>query len=126
MGGRECVEQSGDFRGVLLVPERELFVARLNGEIVGSAILARPPRNNEAQAFAASLMHSYIAPYARALLGAVTTFGALELLTFGWFSIALSDPLGIMVRLVGTGVAAILGFGWRRWGLHARVSRWIG
>jgi ribosomal protein S18 acetylase RimI-like enzyme len=53
------------FRGVLLVPERELFVARLNGDIVGSAILARPPRNNEAQAFAASLMHSYIAPYAR-------------------------------------------------------------
>src|SRR5271166_1069541 len=53
------------FRGVLLVPERELFVARLNGEIVGSAVLARPPRNNEAQAFAAHLMHSYIAPYAR-------------------------------------------------------------
>ena len=53
------------FRGVLLVPERELFVARLNGEIVGSAILVRPPRNNEAQAFAAHLMHSYVAPYAR-------------------------------------------------------------
>ena len=53
------------FRGVLLVPERELFVARLNGDIVGSAHLVRPPRNNEAQAFAAQLMHSYIAPYAR-------------------------------------------------------------
>src|SRR5882757_1409281 len=47
------------FRGVLLVPERELFVARLNGDIVGSAILVRTPRNNEAQAFAASLMHAY-------------------------------------------------------------------
>ncbi len=53
------------FRGVLLVPERELFVARLNGQIVGSAHLVRPPRNNEAQAHAAQLMHSYIAPYAR-------------------------------------------------------------
>lgn len=53
------------FRGVLLVPERELFVARLNGGIVGSAHLVRPPRNNEAQAFAAHLMHSFIAPYAR-------------------------------------------------------------
>ena len=61
--GRRALETY--FRGVLLVPERELFVARLNGEIVGSAILVRPPRNNEAQAFAASLMHSYIAPYAR-------------------------------------------------------------
>ena len=50
---------------MLLVPERELFVARLDGVIVGSAHLVRPPRNNEAQAFAATLMHSFIAPYAR-------------------------------------------------------------
>jgi ribosomal protein S18 acetylase RimI-like enzyme len=61
--GRRALESY--FRGVLLVPERELFVARLNGEIVGSAILVRPPRNNEAQAFAANLMHAYVAPYAR-------------------------------------------------------------
>jgi len=61
--GRRALENY--FRGVLLVPERDLFVARLNGEIVGSAILVRPPRNNEAQAFSAHLMHSYIAPYAR-------------------------------------------------------------
>ena len=53
------------FRGVLLVPERELFVGRLDGTIVGSAQLVRPPRNNEAQAFAATLMHAFIAPYAR-------------------------------------------------------------
>jgi ribosomal protein S18 acetylase RimI-like enzyme len=61
--GRQALERY--FRGVLLVPERELFVARLNGTIVGSAQLVRPPRNNEAQAFAATLMHSFIAPYAR-------------------------------------------------------------
>ncbi len=61
--GRKALESY--FRGVLLVPERDLFVARLNGDIVGSAILVRPPRNNEAQAFAASLMHAYVAPYAR-------------------------------------------------------------
>ena len=53
------------FRGVLLVPERELFVARLDGIIMGSAQLVRPPRNNEAQAFAAALMHAFVAPYAR-------------------------------------------------------------
>lgn len=53
------------FRGVMLVPERELFVARLDGVIVGSAQLVRPPRNNEAQAFSAALMHAFIAPYAR-------------------------------------------------------------
>src|SRR3984957_1367750 len=53
------------FRGVLLVPERELFGSRLNGSAVVPAHMVRPPRNNEAQAHAASLMHSYIAPYAR-------------------------------------------------------------
>ncbi|MBP0444612.1 GNAT family N-acetyltransferase [Roseomonas sp. SSH11] len=53
------------FRGVLLVPERELFVARLDGHLVGSAQLVRPARNNEALAWAAQLTHAYIAPYAR-------------------------------------------------------------
>lgn len=56
---------SSYYRGVLLVPERELLVARLNGDVVGSAHLVRPPRNNEAQSFAAQLMHAFIAPYAR-------------------------------------------------------------
>ncbi|MGH7050949.1 MAG: GNAT family N-acetyltransferase [Acetobacteraceae bacterium] len=53
------------FRGVLLVPERELIVARLNGVIVASAQLVLPPRNNEAQQHSVSLMHSFTAPYAR-------------------------------------------------------------
>ncbi len=61
--GRAALERH--FRGLLLVPERELFVARLDGHVVGSALLVRPPRNNEAQAFAATLTHAYIAPYAR-------------------------------------------------------------
>lgn len=53
------------FRGLLLVPERTLFVGRLNGSIVGAAQMLRPPRNNEAQAFAAQMMHHFVAPYAR-------------------------------------------------------------
>jgi hypothetical protein len=61
--GRQAMERY--FRGVLLVPERALFGARLDGVLVGSAQLVRPPRNNEAQAFAAQVMHSFVAPYAR-------------------------------------------------------------
>ncbi len=53
------------FRGLLLVPGRELFASRVDGTLVGSVQLVRPPRNNEAQAFAATLTHSFIAPYAR-------------------------------------------------------------
>ncbi|HEX3994577.1 MAG TPA: GNAT family N-acetyltransferase [Acetobacteraceae bacterium] len=61
--GRRALESY--YRGIVLVPERELLVARMDGIIVGSAHLVKPPRNNEAQAFAAHLMHSFVAPYAR-------------------------------------------------------------
>ena len=44
------------WKGVLLVPERSLFVARLDGTISGSAQLVRPTRNNEARAVVAELV----------------------------------------------------------------------
>jgi ribosomal protein S18 acetylase RimI-like enzyme len=53
------------WRGVLLVPERELFVARLDGVIAGSAQLQRAPRNNEAQAYVGQLTTFFLAPWAR-------------------------------------------------------------
>ena len=61
--GRAALE--AHFRGVLLVPERSLFIGRLDGVVSGAAQLVRPPRSNEAQAFAATLTHAFIAPYAR-------------------------------------------------------------
>ncbi len=53
------------WRGVLLVPERDLFIGRLDGKIAGSAQLVRPPRNNEAQAFSAIITTNFVAPWAR-------------------------------------------------------------
>lgn len=53
------------WKGVLLVPERELYVARLDGHIVGTAQLLKPPPNNEAGAHAATLATFFIAPWAR-------------------------------------------------------------
>ena len=53
------------WRGVLLVPERELFVARLDGVIAGSAQLARPPANNEAGRHTGTLSTFFLAPWAR-------------------------------------------------------------
>lgn len=53
------------WRGVLIVPERHLFVGRLDGVIAGSAQLVLPARNNEAQAFAATLTTSFVVPWAR-------------------------------------------------------------
>ncbi len=51
--------------GVVLVPERTLFVGRLDGTIGGAAQLQRPPRNNEAQAHVATLTGMFVAPWAR-------------------------------------------------------------
>ena len=53
------------FRGVPLVPERELIVGRMDGVIYGAVQLQKPSRNNEAQAFAVQMMHHFVAPYAR-------------------------------------------------------------
>ena len=53
------------WKGVLVVPERSLFLARLDGVIAGSIQLVRPPRNNEAQAMAVHLTTAFIAPWAR-------------------------------------------------------------
>src|SRR3546814_3086032 len=53
------------WRGVLAVPGRTLFVRRLDGVVAGSAQLVRPPPNNEAQRFAASLTSNFVAPWAR-------------------------------------------------------------
>ncbi len=115
--GRRVMETY--FRGVLLVPERELFVARLNGEIVGSAILVRPPRNNEAQAFAASLMHSYIAPYARGhglarLLTDCVEERAREL-GYHVLNLDVRETQAAAIRLFE-------GMGYHRWGEHPEYA----
>lgn len=53
------------WKGVLLVPDRHLLIARLEGSIAASAQLIRPPRNNEAQAHQAQLTSCFVAPWAR-------------------------------------------------------------
>jgi len=53
------------FRGVILVPERHLFVGRMDGRIAAAAQLQEPPRNNEAQSHIATLTTLFVAPWAR-------------------------------------------------------------
>jgi ribosomal protein S18 acetylase RimI-like enzyme len=108
------------FRGVLLVPERQLFAARLDGVIVGSAQLVRPPRNNEAQAFAATLMHAFTAPYARG-------HGLARLLTRRVEEGARAlgyQVLNLDVRETQTAAINLYeGLGYQRWGEHPCYAR---
>jgi ribosomal protein S18 acetylase RimI-like enzyme len=53
------------WQGVLAMPVRILFVARLDGVICGAAQLVRPAKNNEAQASSATLTGLFISPWAR-------------------------------------------------------------
>jgi len=115
--GRRALESY--FRGVLLVPERELFVARLNGTVVGSAHLVRPPRNNEAQSFAAQLMHSYIAPYARGHgLARMLTEGVEERareLGYHILNLDVRETQEAAIRLYES-------LGYVRWGVHPEYA----
>ena len=108
------------FHGVLLVPERQLFVARLGGTIVGSAQLARPSRNNEAQAFAASLTASFVAPYAR-------SHGLARLLTQRVEEAARAlgyRVLNLDVRETQTAAIRLYeSLGYKRWGEHPAYAR---
>jgi ribosomal protein S18 acetylase RimI-like enzyme len=108
------------FRGVLLVPDRTLFLARLDGVVVGSAQLLRPPRNNEAQAFAAQLTHAYIAPYARG-------HGLARLLVRRVEEHAAAmgfRVLNLDVRETQESAIALFeGLGYVRWGTHPAYAR---
>ena len=116
--GRAALEAY--FRGILLVPGRELFVARLDGAIVGSAQLVRPPRNNEAQAFAAHLMHAFVAPYARGVgLARLMTSRVEEAArALGFYALNLD------VRETQTAAITLYeGLGYIRWGVHPAYAR---
>lgn len=60
---REVLERY--WRGVLVVPERHLLIARMDGLVCGAAQLVEPSRHNEAQAFSAQVLAAFIAPWAR-------------------------------------------------------------
>lgn len=60
---REMLERY--WNGVMVIPERVLFVGRLDGVIGGSLQLITSPKNNQAQALAAHLTTAFVAPWAR-------------------------------------------------------------
>jgi ribosomal protein S18 acetylase RimI-like enzyme len=53
------------WRGVQMIPDRHLILARLDKVIAGSCQIVRPPKNNEAQNFACQLTTFFVAPWAR-------------------------------------------------------------
>ncbi len=110
------------WRGVLVVPERELFVGRLDGTIAGSAQLVKPTPNQEARGFAATLSTHFVAPWARghglarALIEAVES--AARVGKFEILNLDVRETQKAAIRLYET-------CGYQRWGTvpsYARVD----
>ncbi|MBN8532231.1 MAG: GNAT family N-acetyltransferase [Alphaproteobacteria bacterium] len=53
------------WKGVMLVPERQLFLARLDGTVVGALQLVKPGAHKQTTAFAVRLEGHFVAPFAR-------------------------------------------------------------
>jgi ribosomal protein S18 acetylase RimI-like enzyme len=108
------------WKGVLLVPERQLFVGRLDGTIAASAQMARPARNNEAQAFSATLMTSFVAPWARG-------HGLAKLVTVAVEEAARESGAHLInLDIRETQTAAIQLYetlGYTRWGVHPHYAK---
>ena len=108
------------WHGVLMIPERTLFVGRLENVIAGSAQLSRPPRNQEARAHVANITTFFLSPWARGhgisaeLLNACEDFARREGHTV----------INLDVR--ETQLAAINVFetqGYKQWGLDPKYAR---
>jgi len=108
------------WKGVLLVPERVLFVGRLDGAIAAAAQLVLPTRNNEAQAFSAQLMHHFVAPWARG-------HGLAKLVTLAVEQAGRDKGISMInLDIRETQIAAIQlyeGLGYTRWGVHPHYAK---
>lgn len=106
--------------GVLLVPERALFVARINGTICGAVQLVAPPKNNEAQSFAAQLTGNFLAPWSRghglARRMIETVEDAARTAGFAVLNLDVRATQEIAIGLYET-------MGFQRWGTHPGYAR---
>lgn len=110
----------GYWRGVVLVPERQLFVGRLDEAIVGSAQLVRAARHNEAQAANAHLINIFVAPWARGYGVAGRLVDAIEAAA----RVARIEVLNTDLRDTQKAAMHLYeGRGFVRWGTHPYYAR---
>ena len=107
------------WQGVVLVPERALFVGRLDGVIGGSVQLVSPPPQKEAWAFGCLIDTHFVAPWARghgmarALLEAVEEEARAR--DFKVINLSVRETQEAALSLYET-------LGFKRWGSHPRYA----
>jgi ribosomal protein S18 acetylase RimI-like enzyme len=107
------------WRGVILVPERDLFLGRLDGSVAGSAQLVRPTRNNEARASTATMTTHFVAPWARRKgLGralALAVEEAARAAGFWFLELDVRETQEAAIRLYES-------LGFERWGMNPNYA----
>ena len=97
-----------------------MFVGRYDGTIAGSAQLVRPPRNNEAQSFAASITTNFVAPWARG-------YGLARELTQAVEDAAREEGFAVLNLDVRASQSAAIqlyeSLGYERWGTNPAYAR---
>src|SRR5262249_40076334 len=108
------------WRGVILIPDRMLFVGRLDGVIAGTAQLVRPARNNEAQARTVQLTTHFVAPWARghglARAIVVTVEEAARAANALVLNLDVRERQEAAIQLYQS-------LGYRQWGTHPRYAQ---
>jgi ribosomal protein S18 acetylase RimI-like enzyme len=108
------------WRGILLNPDRHVFVGRLDGTIAGTAQLVRPARNNEAQAVSAQITTHFVAPWARghglARQIVVAAENAAREAGIRVVNLDVRETQGAAIQLYQS-------LGFQHWGSHPRYAR---
>jgi ribosomal protein S18 acetylase RimI-like enzyme len=108
------------WRGIMLIPDRQLFVGRLDGTIAGTAQLVRPARNNEAQAHAAQISTHFVAPWARGhgLARAIVVAAETAARTAGvqLVNLDVRETQAAAIQLYQS-------LGYHHWGTHPRYAQ---
>ena len=107
------------WKGILLVPERDLYVARLDGTICGSAQLLRPAPQNEAGAACGTLTTFFLAPWAR---GHGLALRLVETVEQGATDLGLSVMLLDVRETQKRAIQIYDQLGYQRWGSNPRYA----
>jgi len=108
------------WRGVLVIPERVLFIGRLDGVIAGSVQLVSPPAQKEAWRHGCQIDTHFVAPWARGHGMARRLMEAAEAEAreqgFSVINLSVRETLGAAIKLYES-------LGFVRWGTNPKYAR---
>ena len=108
------------FEGLLLVPERSLYVVRDEGVICGAGQVVRPPASYEAHAATANITGFFVAPYARGRgLGRALVKAMLQ----GARSLGCKVVNCDVRETHATAIGLFRSLGFEHWGTHPYYAR---